>query len=186
LYRGHIIAVIVPAYNVERHIVDTINYIPPYVDHVIVVDDGSQDQTSQMVRQIERVGLHLIEHGRNRGVGAAIASGYAEALCLHAHVMAVMAGDGQMDPRELMRVLLPVVRGEADYVKGNRFLDRNVWQMMPTPRIIGNIVLSLLTKITSGYWKIFDSQCGTRPFLAPQSLRLRGAFFLVMVIRMTS
>jgi hypothetical protein len=71
-----------------------------------------------------------------------------------------MAGDGQMDPDDLPAVLDPVVQGRADYAKGNRFLHPDVWRVMPRTRLVGNIVLSLITKLTSGYWRIFDSQCG--------------------------
>jgi hypothetical protein len=93
-------------------------------------------------------------------VGAAISTGYVEALRQGAEVVAVMAGDGQMDPAELSDVLAPVASGAADYVKGNRFRHPDVWRVMPRGRLLGNIALSLLTRVTSGYWRIFDSQCG--------------------------
>jgi glycosyltransferase involved in cell wall biosynthesis len=101
-----------------------------------------------------------LQHPRNRGVGAAIATGYRRALELGVDAVAVMAGDGQMDPRDLPSLLQPVVDGSADYVKGNRFARADVWRLMPPARLAGNVALSMITKITSGYWRVFDSQCG--------------------------
>jgi glycosyltransferase involved in cell wall biosynthesis len=162
VYRGHSVAVVMPAYNVESHIERAIRSVPGYVDLLVVVDDGSRDGTAAAVaaaaRGCERV--VLLRHPQNRGVGAAIATGYGEARRRGAQVVAVMAGDGQMDPADLPRVLDPVVDGRADYCKGNRFLHADVWRVMPRLRLVGNVALSLLTKLTSGYWRLFDSQCG--------------------------
>jgi len=160
VYRGASVAVVMPAYNVERLVADAVRSVPGFVDHLVVVDDGSTDGTSAQVSGIAREGLVRLRHPVNRGVGAAIATGYGEARRLGAQVVAVMAGDGQMDPADLSRVVDPVVEGRADYAKGNRFEDRSVWRVMPRARLLGNIVLSLLTKLTSGYWRLFDSQCG--------------------------
>jgi hypothetical protein len=93
-------------------------------------------------------------------VGAAIATGYARALAVGADVTAVMAGDGQMDPADLPRLLAPVVAGDADYAKGNRFAWPGGWRVMPPVRLAGSVILSLLTRVASGYWHLFDSQCG--------------------------
>jgi glycosyltransferase involved in cell wall biosynthesis len=101
-----------------------------------------------------------VRHAANRGVGAAISSGYRAALARRCDVAAVMAGDGQMDPADLPALLDPIARGAADYVKGNRFLHPDVWSAMPPARIVGNLVLSAATKVTSGYRHVFDSQCG--------------------------
>lgn len=158
MYRGHSVAVVMPAYNVESHVGRAIRSVPDYVDLLVVVDDGSHDGTAARVPADDR--LVLLRHPRNRGVGAAIATGYAEARRRRAQVVAVMAGDGQMDPADLPRVLDPVVEGRADYSKGNRFQHPDVWRVMPRLRLVGNIALSLLTKLTSGYWTLFDSQCG--------------------------
>ncbi len=154
------IAVVMPAYNVEDHIRAAVSSMPEYVDNVIVVDDGSHDGTAAALQEVRRPGLVRMRHRDNCGVGAAIATGYVEALRLGAQVVAVMAGDGQMDPTDLNRVIRPVVDGEADYVKGNRFLHEDVWRVMPKARLWGNMVLSVITKVTSGYAHIFDSQCG--------------------------
>jgi glycosyltransferase involved in cell wall biosynthesis len=160
MYEGCTVAVVVPAYNECERIGSTVRSVPKLVDSVVVVDDGSSDGTSGVVEQIERSGLVLMRHEANRGVGAAIMSGYQRALCLGADVVAVMAGDNQMDPDDLPRLLDPVVSGEAGYAKGNRFLHSDVWRSMPPARIAGNIVLSVLTRMTSGYLHVFDSQCG--------------------------
>ncbi len=160
MFLGRSIAVVMPAYNVASLMVDAVRSVPPLVDHLVVVNDCSADDTAEELARLQRPGLVRLHHTANRGVGAAIATGYAEALRLGAEVVAVMAGDGQMDPADLPSLLEPVVRGEADYVKGNRFRHEDVWRVMPRGRLLGNIVLSLLTRATSGYWSIFDSQCG--------------------------
>ena len=102
----------------------------------------------------------MIVHAQNRGVGAAIATGYARALALGAEATAVMAGDGQMDPADLPRLLAPIVDGAADYAKGNRFAWPGGWRQMPPVRLAGSVALSWLTRAASGYWRLFDSQCG--------------------------
>ena len=160
MYRGHSVAVVMPAFNVEGHITAAIHSVPRYADLVVVVDDGSTDATSDCLRAAARPGLVHLRHPHNHGVGAAIVTGYAEAMRRGADVVAVMAGDGQMDPGDLPGILDPVVEGRADYVKGNRFLHPDVWRVMPRLRLAGNVMLSLLTKLTSGYWRLFDSQCG--------------------------
>jgi glycosyltransferase involved in cell wall biosynthesis len=160
MHRGHRVAVVMPAFNVEAFVGAAVRSVPGYVDHVVVVDDASSDRTPQVLGKLRRRGLLVVRHAANRGVGAAIATGYAEALRLGAQVVAVMAGDGQMDPADLGRLLDPIVSGQADYAKGNRFLHREVWRAMPPLRLVGNVLLSLLTKICSGYARVFDSQCG--------------------------
>jgi glycosyltransferase involved in cell wall biosynthesis len=154
------IAAVIPAFNEEKAIVQTVRGVPAFVDHVIVVDDASADATHERVRGLHRRGLELLRHPQNRGVGAAIASGYRRALELGVDAAVVMAGDGQMDPADLPGLLQPLIDGRSDYVKGNRFLDPAVWRTMPPLRIAGNIALSLATRLTSGYLHLFDSQCG--------------------------
>jgi glycosyltransferase involved in cell wall biosynthesis len=163
MYEGKTIAVVVPAYNEEKLIGRVLETMPDFVDLIIVVDDASTDQTLDIAAAYrEALGdrLVLLYHKENLGVGAAIVTGYQEALAREIDVTAVMAGDAQMDPADLGRVVAPVVRGEADYVKGNRLFRGESWQMIPHYRYFGNAVLSLLTKIASGYWHIADSQSG--------------------------
>ena len=160
MYRGRRIVVVVPAFNEERAVARTVRSIPGFVDHVLVVDDASTDRTAQTVRRARRRGLELLRHPANRGVGAAIASGYRRALALEADIAAVMAGDGQMDPLDLPALLDAIIDGRCDYAKGNRFAQTGTYSRMPAHRVFGNIVLSLATKLTSGYLHVFDSQCG--------------------------
>src|SRR5215471_11714303 len=164
MFRGRRVAVVIPAYNEADKIAATIRSVPGFVDHVIVVDDGSVDGTGASARRASRRGggrvVEVVTHSENRGVGAAIATGYCRAVELGAHAAAVMAGDGQMDPADLPRLLAPVVTGAADYAKGNRFAWPGGWRAMPRARLVGNVVLSLLTRLTSGYRHVFDSQCG--------------------------
>jgi len=187
MFRGRTVAVVIPAYNERDKIVATIRSVPGYVDHILVVDDGSADGTAAAARRHaarRRAGVvEVLRHEVNRGVGAAIASGYARAVALGAQVTAVMAGDGQMDPADLPRLLEPVAAGRADYVKGNRFAWPGGWRRMPRARMVGNLLLSLATRAASGYWRLFDSQCGytaaSRPALlaiAPQKMFARYGY----------
>jgi glycosyltransferase involved in cell wall biosynthesis len=160
MFKGRRIAVVVPAFNEAAKIARTLRSIPGFVDHVIVVDDASRDGTGRIARRSQRRGLVVLSHGENRGVGAAIATGYAAAFAAAADVTAVMAGDSQMDPADLAALVEPVAFGQADYAKGNRFAWSGVYRAMPVVRIAGNVVLSHLTRLASGYGQVFDSQCG--------------------------
>jgi glycosyltransferase involved in cell wall biosynthesis len=160
MFRGLRVAVVVPAFNEELKVAATVRSVPSFVDHILVVDDASHDGTFWEAVRLRRGGLEVVRHPRNRGVGAAIATGYRRALELNVDVAAVMAGDGQMDPTDLPELLRPIADGTADYTKGNRFRDPSVWRAMPRTRLLGNIALSLATRITSGYGHLFDSQCG--------------------------
>jgi glycosyltransferase involved in cell wall biosynthesis len=160
MFRGRRVAVVVPAYNEAKKIARTLRSIPGFVDHVVVVDDGSSDGTGRVAARSQRRGLEVVIHARNRGVGAAIATGYARAYAAGADVTAVMAGDSQMDPADLTPLVAAVVGDRADYAKGNRFAWSGVARVMPLSRLAGNIVLSLLTRLATGYHALFDSQCG--------------------------
>ncbi|HEX4418482.1 MAG TPA: glycosyltransferase family 2 protein [Kofleriaceae bacterium] len=165
MYRGLRIAVVIPAFNERGKIAGTVATVPDFIDDILVVDDASRDDTSGQARtaadgRTRPAGVEVIRHAANRGVGGAITTGYRRALAVGADVAVVMAGDGQMDPRDLPALLEPIARGAADYVKGNRFLHPEIWTAMPASRIVGNVVLSAATKLTSGYRHVFDSQCG--------------------------
>jgi len=157
---GKSVAVVVPAYNEEHLVVETIRGIPGFVDRIFVVDDRSQDGTAQRAREVGDPRVEVIVHERNAGVGAAIITGYKRALAERMDVTAVMAGDNQMDPAELEMFCRPVARGELDYAKANRLVSGQAWELIPRNRYLGNAVLSLLTKIASGYWHVADSQAG--------------------------
>jgi glycosyltransferase involved in cell wall biosynthesis len=160
MFRALRVAVVVPAFNERRAIAPTVETIPAIVDDVIVVDDASSDDTGARAAATLRSGVEVIRHSENRGVGAAIVTGYRRALELGADVAVVMAGDGQMDPADLPALLAPIADGTADYVKGNRFKHPAIWSTMPPSRILGNVLLSAATRVTSGYRHVFDSQCG--------------------------
>jgi len=162
MLEGKKVAVVVPAFNEEVLIQRVLDSMPPFVDRVIVVDDGSEDGTVQEVERHQNRGpaVLLIRHNENQGVGKAIATGYQRARDEGLDVVAVMGGDGQMDPEDLLAVVTPVVRGEVDYTKGNRLFRVDSWGSIPHLRYFGNSVLSFLTKIASGYWHVADSQCG--------------------------
>ncbi len=209
------VAVVVPAFNEEKQIIFTINNMPDFVDHIIIVDDASSDNTlnitktyilknqitndakvSQSLREnidnifnkADKILLEikeqeekyyipsknhtesdkknslnkfiLLEHSRNSGVGAAITTGYKWARDNNIDCIAVMAGDGQMDPAELLSICNPIINENVDYTKGNRLNHKAAKKIVPKHRFIGNSILSLLTKIASGYWKVSDTQTG--------------------------
>ena len=159
---GKRVAVVVPAYDEETLLPQTLAGIPDFVDRVYVVDDASRDQTAERARAAAAADprIEVVVHERNRGVGAAIVSGYKRAIAERIDVACVMAADNQMDPADLAALVAPVARGEVDYAKANRLFTGQAWQLIPKHRYLGNAVLSLLTKIASGYWHVADSQSG--------------------------
>jgi glycosyltransferase involved in cell wall biosynthesis len=154
------IAVVIPAHDEEKLIGETISGIPGFVDRIVVVDDRSSDGTAAVVEALGDPRVELIRHERNEGVGAAIVTGYKRARDEGIDVTAVMAGDNQMDPADLQTLVQPVARGEVDYAKANRLFTGQAWDLIPRTRYLGNAVLSLLTKVASGYWHVADSQTG--------------------------
>lgn len=161
-YRERTIGVVVPAFNEELLIGETLRSIPDYVDRVYVVDDCSHDKTAEIVRDYEKKDsrVECISHEVNKGVGAAIITGYKKTLEDGIDIAAVMAGDNQMDPKHLPKLLDPIVEGKADYTKGNRLLTSKFRKGMSKWRTIGNSILTFLTKVGSGYWHIMDPQNG--------------------------
>jgi glycosyltransferase involved in cell wall biosynthesis len=162
MLHGSRVIVVVPAFEEAPRIARVVRAMPPEVDHVIVVDDASHDETAARAREAGDVRTIVVTHAANRGVGAAIATGYARALTLShdpRDAFVVMAGDGQMDPADLPALVLPIARGEAGYVKGNRFLDPDVDRVMPRARRLGGAVFSWLTARAIGQ-PVSDSQCG--------------------------
>ncbi len=157
---GKTVAVVVPAFDEEALVAETISGIPDFVDRIVVVDDASRDATAERARATGEPRVEVISHERNLGVGAAIVTGYKRALAERMDVTVVMAGDNQMDPAELETIAGPVLRGEVDYAKANRLISGRAWELIPRSRYLGNAVLSLLTKIASGYWHVADSQAG--------------------------
>lgn len=160
MLEGARISVIVPAFNEERLIARTLTTIPSYVDDVYVVDDASRDATTTAARSVGDPRVRVLVHAENRGVGAAIATGYRAAKEGGADVLAVMAGDAQMHPDDLLSLVLPVARGEVDYAKGNRMAHPAVRTTMPRARYLVGRLLSWLTGKASGLRRLSDSQCG--------------------------
>ncbi len=156
---GQRLAVVVPAYNEARLIGTTLRSIPDFVDDILVVNDGSTDATTEAIRRVDDRRVHLLIHEHNAGVGAAIATGYTHALSRGAHVIAVMAADGQMDPENLKALCRPVLFREADYAKGDRLSWPGAWRTIPWSRFVGGHVFSWATSVAIGV-PIRDSQCG--------------------------
>lgn len=163
MYKNAKIGVVVPAYNEENLIARVIETMPQFVDKIVVIDDASTDRTAEVVKkyqQNQNERLLLIHHEKNQGVGGAIITGYKHLLNEEVDVIAVMAGDGQMDPEDLPNLIDPILSDNVDYTKGNRLFTGKAWRIIPKVRYLGNSLLSLLTKIASGYWHIVDSQSG--------------------------
>jgi glycosyltransferase involved in cell wall biosynthesis len=164
MWNGARVTVVVPAFNEAKRIAAVLRGMPDFVDQVVVVDDASADDTAQVARSVQDVRVVVLRHPKNAGVGAAIVSGYRHALVAPGEtsprdVFVVMAGDGQMAPEDLARVVEPVADGRFDYVKGERFTDAQVRTVMPSPRYWGGRVFSALTSRALGQ-TIHDSQCG--------------------------
>ena len=162
MFQGKKIGVTVPTYNEDALIATTIGNMPAYVDRIYVVNDGSTDGTCGIVSGmcLTNSKLVLVNHPANRGVGAAIVTGYKRCLEDGMDIAVVMAGDNQMDPVELPRLLAPIVSGEAGYSKGNRMSSSGHMKGMPMWRRFGNRLLRWLTGISSGNCKIMDPQNG--------------------------
>ncbi len=160
MLEGKRVAVVVPAFDEEQLVGETIRGIPELVDRIIVVDDASRDGTAAAAEAAGDPRVQVLRHERNAGVGAAIATGYRRALEEEIDVTCVMAADNQMDPTELESLVAPVAGGEVEYTKANRLVSGEAWTVIPRTRYLGNAVLSLLTKIASGYWHVADSQAG--------------------------
>jgi len=161
MYRDHKINVIVPAFNEELLISDTLLGMPDFIDAVIVIDDCSVDRTNEITKSIASNDdrIELITHKENLGLGQSLIDGYLASLETEGHITVVMAGDNQMDPVDLPNLLDTLIDGNHDYVKGNRLLHTDI-SAMPKYRYLGNSLLTLLTKFATGYYALMDPQCG--------------------------
>ncbi len=178
------IAVVIPCYRVKSRILDVVSGIGPECQAIYVVDDdcpeGSGDHVEAECRDPR---VHVLRHERNQGVGAATLTGYQAALDGGAAVIVKLDGDGQMDPTWIPRLVRPIQDGEADYVKGNRFFDLGDLGAMPRARVLGNSLLSFASKLSSGYWNVFDPTNGFTAIHAAVARRLplaklsKGYFF---------
>ncbi len=156
------LAVVIPAYHVADKIESVLEDLPDYLCHIIVVDDASPDNTSELVQAFAARDRRviLICHQQNKGVGGAMVAGFQKALELGAQVVVKVDGDHQMDPAHIPALVTPLLEGKADYAKGNRFRDFESLRHMPLTRRIGNLGLSFLTKAATGYWNCFDPTNG--------------------------
>jgi glycosyltransferase involved in cell wall biosynthesis len=156
-----IVAVVIPSYKVTAHIVETIGEIGPEVAHIIIVDDACPDGSGKLVEQeVKDKRVKVIFHTENQGVGGAMITGYRAALETDAQIVVKLDGDGQMDPALIKDLIAPIVTGRADYTKGDRFDSLTGLSQMPGIRLFGNAGLTLLTKISTGYWNITDPTNG--------------------------
>lgn len=155
------VAVVIPSYRVTDHILDVIKGIGPEVSKIFVVDDACPDKSGDFVEKNSKdKRVTVLRHSENKGVGGAVITGYKAALASDADIVVKVDGDGQMDPGLIPRIIAPVVRGEADYAKGNRFDSLEDLFEMPKIRIFGNAVLSLWSKLSTGYWRVTDPTNG--------------------------
>jgi glycosyltransferase involved in cell wall biosynthesis len=160
LYKEHVVTVAVPAYNEERLITTVISTMPDFVDQIVVVDDCSTDSTYETVQKFADKRTILMKTGQNRGVGGATVLGYKKALELESDIVVKMDGDAQMRSEYLGQLLDPLIEEDYSYTKGNRFLLPEFLVQMPRGRLLGNVALTFMTKLASGYWHIFDPQNG--------------------------
>jgi glycosyltransferase involved in cell wall biosynthesis len=162
MYKGYKISVVVPAFNEQFLIEDTLNGIPSWIDHIYVIDDGSSDNTYNIVKRRTSIDdkISLIKHQSNKGVGASIVEGYKYSLNDDNDVTIVIGGDNQMDPKYMPILIDPIISKEVDYTKGNRLSKISDLKGMSVFRKIGNFILTFLTKLSSGYWGVMDPQNG--------------------------
>ncbi len=178
------VAVVIPCYRVVSTITDVVSRIGPEVTWIIVVDDGCPEKSGATVAaEISDVRVRVLFHKTNQGVGAAVRTGYNEALTLGAEVIVKIDGDGQMAPEVIGAFIEPIMTGAADYTKGNRLFEIDTFRQMPAVRLFGNIMLTFLTKVSSGYWTVADPTCGYTAISASVAKRIplekisRGYFF---------
>jgi len=178
------IAAVIPCFRVKRHILEVLAAVPPAVERIYVVDDACPEGTGDLVESaVLDPRVRVLRHVENQGVGAATLTGYRTALADGARVVVRLDGDGQMDPALIPRLVAPILDGEADYAKGNRFFELEGLRAMPRLRLAGNSLLSFASKLSSGYWNVFDPTNGFTAIHAevlrrvPLEKLARGFFF---------
>jgi len=155
------VAVVIPAYKVSDHILKVVNSISLDIDHVIVVDDACPENSSEHLRKQDLAReITIIHHEANLGVGGAMKTGYRRAIELGADIVIKIDGDGQMDSRLIPNLIKPILSGQSEYAKGNRFYSLELIRNMPKIRLFGNVVLSFMSKLSTGFYHIFDPNNG--------------------------
>jgi dolichol-phosphate mannosyltransferase len=158
---NHHVCVVIPAFRVSRQILRLLSEIGPEVRSIIVVDDKCPESSGELVlSDCHDPRVQVLFHQENKGVGGAVKTGYLRALEIGADIIVKLDGDGQMDPKILPRLIEPLIQGYADYSKGNRFTEVDFVRSMPKKRILGNLVLSFMSKLSTGYWRTFDPNNG--------------------------
>lgn len=163
MYKNNKITVVIPAYNEQLLLKKTIDSVPEFVDKIVVIDDKSTDNTKQILQQQAQNSpdkIIALYHNKNQGCGGALSTGYKWCITNDIDIAVRMDGDMQMDATEMPTLLDPIIEKNYDYTKGNRLFTGEAWKMIPKVRYFGNSVLSLMTKVASGYWHIADSQSG--------------------------
>ena len=188
------ICAIVPAYKVTRHIVGVVQSLFEHVEHIFVVDDACPDDSGAFL--LRELGgpdprLTVIRLDKNEGVGGAVMAGYRAAAEQGFEVLVKVDGDGQMNPDFIPALIAPLLLGDADYAKGNRFFDPDSLTDMPLTRLLGNAGLSFLTKLSTGYWQLMDPTNGftavhanVLPWLHLQKIERRYFFETDMLFRL--
>ncbi len=178
------IAVVVPCYKVKSKVLDVLRRIPADVAYIFCVDDACPEQSGDFIKQsCEDKRVRVLHHEQNQGVGGAMVTGYRAALETDAAIVVKLDGDGQMAPEILPSFVAPITAELCDYTKGNRFFRPEDVKSMPRIRLFGNGLLSFITKLSSGYWNIFDPNNGYTAIHADVLRRMplhkisRGYFF---------
>ena len=161
------VAVVIPCFRVSDSLLEVICLIGPETSKIYVVDDCCPEDSTQVVHQLDDDRIYLIRNEKNLGVGGAVMRGYQQAIVDQMDIVVKIDGDGQMDPKLIPVFIAPIIRGEADYTKGNRFYELEQIHRMPVLRVIGNAGLSFVTKLSSGYWDIFDPSNGYTAISVP-------------------
>lgn len=164
------IAVVIPAHGVAGQIKKVILSLPSDIDHIIVVDDACPEGSGKVAAGVPLEKVTVVYHEKNLGVGGAVITGYKKAMEMGCDIIVKMDGDAQMDAGQIPRLVRPLIKGKADYTKGNRFRDFERLKTMPRVRLIGNSALSFLVKLASGYWDVMDP---TNGFTAVQARTLK-------------
>ena len=162
MYKNHKIAIVIPAYNEGELITETLSTVPVYVDNMFVIHDGGADDTLDRILWSQKSDsrIILINHEINKGLGQSLIDGYLASADSDNDITVIMAGDNQMDPSDLPALLDKIIDDGFDYVKGNRLLHTEVWDSMPRYRLVGNTILTFMTKFATGYFFMMDPQCG--------------------------